>query len=81
MQLVGRCTHKRSDWWATSLHWPPSNMLAWMSSRTANKAQHAAFVAVFTPSGQATRRVIAPEKQSARWRSEVRRREHTLGGA
>lgn len=33
-----------------------------MSSRTAYKGQHAALVAVFTPSGHATRRVRAPSK-------------------
>ena len=35
-----------------------------ISSRIGKRAQHAAFVAVFLPSGQATRLVSAPEGKS-----------------
>ena len=51
---------RRRDSWTSSPHSPPSNRFSWMSSRIANRAQQAALVAVFTPSGQATRRVSAP---------------------
>lgn len=44
---------------ASAAHSPPLNMFACRSSRIANREQHAALVAVFLPSGQATRRVSA----------------------
>ena len=54
---------RRRDSWTSSPHSPPSNRFCWMSSRTANRAQQAALVAVFTPSGQVTRRVMAPVRE------------------
>ncbi len=47
---------RRKDSWASSAHWLWKRFLM-MSSRTGKSAQHAALVAVFLPSGQATRRV------------------------
>ena len=41
-----------------------------MSSRMANKPQQAALVAVFTPSGHATRLVIAPGDMGIQLRRE-----------
>lgn len=49
---------RRRASWASAPH-SFSNKLFWRSSRTANREQQAALVAVFLPSGQATRLVKA----------------------
>ncbi len=49
---------RRRDSWASSAHWLWKRFST-MSSLIGKRAQHAAFVAVFLPSGQATRRVSA----------------------
>ena len=50
---------RRRDSCTSSPHPPLSNRFCWRSSAIAKSWQHAAFVAVFLPSGHATRRVSA----------------------
>ena len=52
---------RRRDSWAFSPHSALSKRFCWRSSMMGNKAQQAALVAVFLPSGQATRLVKAAE--------------------
>lgn len=70
---------RRRDSCTSSPHSPLSNRFFWMSSRMANRLQHAALVAVFTPSGQATRRVRAPVNASVRGKRAEERVPRTVG--